>query len=189
MTTGATSELAPFQSYITLSTPGFVPLNSPGRCEVNGATRPLKYDEQEGYGIDGGRLTLIGTKFVHFEVEISIWTAAHWIEWQLFGLMLVPPPAIIGLPSVTMGIDHPKLRDVGINKVCLEDPGEWKASDSGLWTRTLKFIKWQQPRPRFAAVKEGPPGTSVAPVPLTAQQKINAALDAENAALRTQAGP
>ncbi len=181
-------KLIPRQRYITLAMAGLPPIASPGVCKITGAGRPLKFDEQEGYGMDGGWLKFHGTKFVHFEVEIQIWEDAHWLQWQLFSLLLAPPPKVLGVPAITLGIEHPILKDVGIDKVYCEDPGQWTlVSETGKWSRSIKFIKWVRGLPRENPALEGPPAIGVAAVPLTAQQKINATLDAENAALRAKA--
>lgn len=188
MTTGAVSPLVPSQRYITIAAVGFVPTPSPGVCVIRNAGRPLRIDRRDGYGFDGGRLTTLGTKINDFEVEIRIWEAEHWIQWELFELAMEPPKLVPGVPSFSLGIGHPILKAIKITNVVLEDPGAWEPGETGDWYRTLKFVVQQTPVLAGAAVLQGPPPTGPTVVPLTAQQKINAKLDAENAELRAKAG-
>lgn len=179
-----------FQRYVTLSYPGAPPIASPGVATITNAGRKMKIDRQEGWGTDGGRLVMTGTAIQDIQIGIRVWEDQHWIEWALFYQLLTLPillSKIPGAPVFSLSVDHPVLKELGIRNVVLEDPGFWVPGETGDWSRTLSFVLKQTPLPRLAAPKEGPPATGVAAVPLTAQQKINAALDSENAALRAKA--
>lgn len=177
-----------FQSYVVLSYPGAPPLPSPGVATITRAGRKMKIDKKEGYGTDGGRLVMTGTAIQDIQVEIRVWEDQHWIEWKIFYQLLTLPillAAIPGAPVFSLSIDHPVLRELGIRNVVLEDPGFWSPGETGDWTRTLSFVLKQTPIPRLAAPKEGPPATAtLVEPPQTATQKMNAAKDARNAALR-----
>ncbi len=183
--------LAPFRRYVVLSYPGAPPLASPGVATIMSAGRKIKIDKQEGYGIDGGRLVITGTAIQDIQIGIRIWEDQHHIEWAAFYQLLTLPTLlskIPGAPVFALSVEHPILSELGIRNVVLEDPGFWTPGESGDFSRTISLVLKQTPIPRLAATKEGPPGTgALAVVPLTAQQKINAALDAENAELRAKA--
>lgn len=191
MSTGIVSPLVPSQRYITLSIAGAPPVASPGVATIDTAGRKMRLEKTEGYGTDGGTVRMMGTAIQDISVGIRIWEPEHWLQWKLFFALLTLPITLSAIPNVpvpALSVDHPILSELGIRSVVLEDPGFWTPGETGDWTRTLSFVLKQKPIPRLALTKEGPPPiVSAAIVPLTAQQKINAALDAENAALRAKA--
>ncbi len=188
MSTGAVSPLIPNRRYIILSAVG-VSLASPGVAVIKGAGSPREWDVRKGYGYSGASLVFTGTGLSEFDVDLFLWEPEHWIQWEAFSVLLTNPPPPPGVLPVSLSIDHPILNKKPwlITKVVVKDISSWTVSDSGLWSLTIKFIQYRKPVVALLPPKEGPPGTGVAPVPLTAQQKINAALDAENAALRAKA--
>ncbi len=190
MTTGAVNPLIPKQTNIILSGMG-ISLASPGVAVIKGAGSPREWDTRKGYGYSGASLVFTGTSLSEFDVDILIWEDAHWVQWEAFAVLLTNPPPPPGVIPISLGIDHPILNKKPwlITKVVVKDVSSWEVSDTGLWNCTIKFIQYRKPKVALLPPKEGPPGTGVAPVPLTAQQKINAALDAENAALRAKAVP
>lgn len=190
MTTGAVNPLGliPSQRYITLSAAG-VSVPSPGVAKVKGAGTPRNWDIRAGYGFSGASLVFTGTGLAKFDVDIFLWEHEHWLLWEAFSVLLTNPPPPPGVLPFSLGIDHPALNKKPwlINKVVVEDVTSWEANDTGLWSLTIKFIQYRKPKPALLPPLEGPPGTGVTPAPLTAQQKINAGLDAENAGLRARA--
>jgi hypothetical protein len=182
--------LIPRRRYIILSAAG-VSLASPGVAKIKGAGSPREWDIRKGYGFSGASLVFTGTGLAKFDVDIFIWEDAHWVAWELFSALLTNPPPPPGVMPTSLGIDHPLLNKKPwlITKVVVEDISSWEVSDTGLWSLTISMLQYRKPKPAILPPLEGPPGTSVAPVPLTAQQKINAALDTENAALRAAAAP
>ncbi len=183
--------LSPVRRYIILSAAG-VSLPSPGVAKVRGAGSPRNWDIRQGYGVSGASLVFTGTGLAKFDVDIFMWEQEHWTLWQAFSALLTNPPPPPGVIPVSLGIDHPALNQKPwlITKVVVEDISSLEPNDTGLWSTTIKFIQYRKPKPALLPPLEGPPGSAVVPVPLTAQQKVNAALDAENAALRAKAaGP
>lgn len=189
MSTGVVSPLIPTQRYIILSAAG-VSLASPGIAKVKNAGSPRNWDIRQGYGISGATLVFTGAGLSKFDVDIFIWQPDHWLLWELFSVLLTNPPPPPGVLPTSLGIDHPKLNKKPwlITKCVVEDVTSWEENDTGLSSLTIKMIAYRKAKPALLPPLEGPPGTGVAPVPLTAQQRINASLDAENAALRAQAG-
>lgn len=188
MSTGVVSPLAPVQSYITLTAPG-LSLPSPGIARIKGAGTPREWDVRKGYGYSGASLVFTGTGLAKFDVDIFIWEPEDWLLWEAFSFLLTNPPPPPGVMPTSLSIKHPLLNKKPwlITKVVVEDVSSWDVNETGLWSLTIKFIQYRKPAPALLPPLEGPPGTGVAPVPLTAQQKINAQLDAENAALRAKA--
>ncbi len=188
MSTGVVSPLIPRGRFIILAAAG-VSLASPGVCTIKGAGSPRTWDIRKGYGYTGASLVFTGTSLSEFDVDITIWEPEHWALWEAFSVLLTNPPPPPGVLPVSLSIFHPILNKKPwlIDKVVVKDVSSWDVSDSGRWTTTIKFIQYRKPMVALLPPKEGPPGVGVAPVPLTAQQKINAALDAENATLRAKA--
>lgn len=191
MTTAATVPgIIPSRRYIILSGAG-ISLPSPGVAKVKGAGSPRNWDIRQGYGFSGASLVFTGTSLAKFDVDVFIWEPEHWLLWEAFSALLSNPPPPPGVIPVSLGIDHPILNAKPwlITKVVVEDISSWDVSDRGLWSTTIKFIQYRKPKPALLPPLEGPNGAGVVPVPMTAQQKANAALDAENAALRAKASP
>lgn len=182
------ARLIPSQRYIILSAPG-VSLPSPGVAKIKGAGTPRVWDIRKGYGFSGASLVFTGTGLAKFDVDVFIWEPEHWVLWEAFSLLLTNPPPPPGVIPTSLSIGHPILnkKPWNIEKVVVEDVTSWEVSDRGLWSLTIKFVQYRKPMPAILPPLEGPPGTTAVPVPLTAQQKLNAALDAENAALRARA--
>lgn len=187
MTTGAVDPagLTPSRRYIVLSAGG-ISLPSPGVAKVKGAGSPRNWDIRQGYGYSGASLVFTGTGLSKFDVDIFLWESGHWPLWAGFSALLTNPPPPPGVIPSSLAIDHPALNQKPwlITKVVVEDVTSWERNDTGLYSTTIKFVQYRKPKPALLPPLEGPPGTGVVAVPLTAQQKINAQLDAENAALR-----
>jgi hypothetical protein len=163
---------------------------SPGVAKIKGAGSPRDWDIRKGYGFSGASLVFTGTSLSEFDVDIFIWEPEHWLLWEAFSALLTNPPPPPGVLPTSLAIDHPLLNKKPwlITKVVVKDISSWEVSDLGLWSLSIKFIQYRKAMPALLPPLEGPPGAGVAPVPLTAQQKINAALDADNIALRAKAG-
>ncbi len=184
MSTGIVSPLIPNRRYIILSAAG-ISLPSPGVAVIKGAGSPREWDVRKGYGYSGASLVFTGTGLSEFEVDLFLFEPEHWAVWTAFAVLLTNPPPPPGVIPVSLGFDHPRVNRAPwfINKVVVKDVSSFETGDTGMESCTIKFIQYRKPVVALLPPKEGPPGASVVPVPLTAQQKINAKLDADNQAL------
>lgn len=180
--------LMPTRRYIILSAAG-VSLPSPGVAKIKKAGSPREWDIRKGYGFSGASLVFTGMGLAKFDVDLFLWTPSHFLQWEAFSVLLTNPPPPPGVLPTSLAIDHPILNKKPwlITKVVIEDVSTWDCNDTGLWSLTISFIQYRKALPALLPPLEGPPGASKVPVPMTAQQKLNAALDAENAALRAKA--
>lgn len=179
--------LIPSRRYIILSAAG-VSLPSPGVAKIKRAGSPRNWDIRKGYGFSGASLVFTGTGLAKFDVDLFLWEPEQFVLWEAFSALLTNPPPPPGVIPTSLSIDHPILNKKPwlITKVVVEDVSSWECNEYGLWSLTISFIQYRKAAPALLPPAEGPPGASKVPVPLTAQQKINAELAAENAALRAQ---
>jgi hypothetical protein len=192
MTTASdVARLTPSRRYIILSAPG-ISLPSPGVAKIKGSGAPREWDIRKGYGFSGASLVFTGEGLAKFSVDIFVWEPEHWILWEAFSALLTNPPPPPGTLPTSLSIDHPILNKKPwlITKVVVgsEGIGFWENDGLGLWSVTIPFVQYRKAKPAILPPLEGPPGTTAVAPPLNAQQKINAALDAENAELRARAG-
>lgn len=149
---------------------------SPGVAVVRGAGNPRNWDVRQGYGLTGATVIFTGVGLAKFEVDIFCWRNSHFEDWKKFAKKVLMAPASdaataanAGKKSLSMAITHPALNDppLSIKQVVVEDVTQWEQSPDagGLWSRTIKFLEYRQPKPALVKPFEGPPGSPLAVKP------------------------
>ncbi len=136
----------PQQPYIVLG-----PLQSPGVATVKGLDSPRNWDVQQGYGLSGAVVVYKGTGLAKFTVDIDLWLPEHFIEWNVFAVILAAPkPGLAG--GFALGILHPIVNGPphGITEVVVENVSQPVQSDTGKWTYTISFLQYRKPLPAIA---------------------------------------
>lgn len=140
---------------------------SPGIAEVVGAGSPRKLKPIEGYALSGGFVLFRGNKLAQFSVDIRLYTAQDWADWYAWKPLVDRVP--VGERAKALQIWHPHLEDLKISAVLVEDVSQPKQGENGVWTITIKFHEWREPKRELGK----PDAAKPAPVdPI--EQRINA---------------
>ena len=161
-------------------------LKSPGIATIRAAGSPRKFDIREGYGVSGGQVNFTGNGIPQFEVDIYIWTAAHWLDWRAFALILAKPgPGF--QPRFGVGISHPQLSvpPLDIHQVHILDVSQFVQDDEGGWECTIKFVEWRKPMEALGTTVAAIP--AIAKPPPTAQDAADRAIASKLATLNALA--
>ncbi len=168
----------PKQSYIVLGA-----MQSPGVATVRGLSTPREWDIRQGYGFTGAVVVYKGTSLAPFTVDIDLWLPEHFLMWNVFATVLVPP--LPGPAGFALGIKHPIVNGPphGITEVVVKDCSEPVQNDTGKWTYTLTLLPYKKPIPALARPIAAIPAAGV-PMP-TAQS--NAELEMQKLAAEAKA--
>jgi hypothetical protein len=147
----------PAQDYVTIAN---VP--SPGRATILGAGLKRTWEIRKGYGLSGATVVFTGADLAKFDIEIALWDAEHWIQWDLFAkAILAKPPT--ALAPVALGIQHPllNLEPLKITSIVVEEVTQFEEDDSGLWICKIKCIEYRAPMLALAKPKAAIPSAKV----------------------------
>jgi hypothetical protein len=135
----------PQQPYIVLGA-----MQSPGVATVKGLDSPREWDIRQGYGFSGATVVFKGTGLSKFSVDIDLWLPEHFILWNVFAAILVPP--LPGPAGFALGIQHPIINGPphGIHEVVVENVSQPVQSDLGKWTYTIAFLQYRKPLPALS---------------------------------------
>ena len=147
---------------------------SPGLCEVVGASSPRRWDELDGYGLSGARLRYKGLKLAYFSINIRLYSAQDWADWYAFKPITEKAP--LGKFAKSLDIFHPHLFDLGIASAVIENVSQATQTADGEWTIEIKFIEYRTPK-----VTIGTPDGAVATEADPVQAQIQQLLDQRNA--------
>lgn len=114
-------------------------VESPGICEIYGASSPRKWDEIEGYGWVGGLLVFHGLPLSKFSVRCTLYTDAHWEQWERFRRVVARPP--IGTRPRALSIEHPQLAELGITAAVVEEVYAAHQVGNGVWEIEISLIE------------------------------------------------
>jgi hypothetical protein len=117
-------------------------VDTPGLCEVTGASSPRKWDEQAGYAMTGAILIYRGNALARFTMRFKLYTLTHWTQWAAIRPLLLRAP--VGKRSHALDVDHPVLTEVGISQMVLEDVTAPEQVEDGVWQIELKCIEWRR---------------------------------------------
>lgn len=111
------------------------------KFQINGASRPYKWQSKDPAGVDGVTLTYRGKKKATFSIDFYIWTHDLYQQWINFS-----KPFLYKNQQKVTGVDisHPTLQNVGITQVICEELGALElVSDSELmWKVTVKLSEF-----------------------------------------------
>jgi hypothetical protein len=120
-------------------------VRSPGLIPLGGfdpGARKWKWDKKVGKGAQGGTSTYTGRPPAEgIKVKLHFWTAAHFLEWQLFLPLLKYDPTKKAAAAVS--IYYPSLTDIDVRAVVVESIVPPKAlAQSGLFEVEIEFSEF-----------------------------------------------
>lgn len=161
----------PRQPYVT-----FGPFKTPGVAKVRAPNSPRNWNVQQGWGLSGAVAIYTGAGLAKFVVDVFLWEATQFLEWQIFakGALEKPKPGL-GVGSA-MGIGHPVLNmsPWSIQSIVVEDVDGFEQSPTGLWACAIHCLEYRKPIPAVARPIAAIPAATI-PQP-TAQSAQEAAM-------------
>lgn len=121
---------------------------TPGITQLVGASGPLKWDEQVGYGYSGSFLIFRGSRLGRFATRSYLYTEQDWDDYHDF-LPTVRPPTQ-RYPKA-LEIWHPFLEDLKIKSAVPEEVKQPEEQDPGVYMWEVKWV--QHRRPKLTLVK------------------------------------
>jgi len=128
---------------------------SPGVAEIGDIKTKNEWDVKKGKGVYGSTLTFVGRPPSHFSVTFKLWTADHFVKWDLFRPLFKYDPAKKAIQAID--VYHPALADIELTSVVCEGVGAVHHEGGGLYTIVVDFIEFF-PAQKTSAV--GTPGGS-----------------------------
>lgn len=139
-------------------------VQSPGRADISGASRPYEWEIQQGYGLGGARTIYKGPGIAKPTLTVALWEPEHFVAWDAFEALLKPPTST---KPFAIGMAHPKLSAAKIAAVQVEDVGVPERQDNGIWLVIVKLVEYRPPLPALVtprgSVPAGEKGTPVTP--------------------------
>ena len=156
---------------------------SPGVCRISKGGLDFKWQQQSGYGVNGG-VTFIGQELTTFDCVFEFFRQdqiddfAAWQKKHLLPSLFVQKQLNSGfLPNTprpkALAVYHPSLAEVGINACVPTHIG--LLSETGVaskkWAKAVTFLHWRPPFVQLGKPKAPIPDTKkVAPTALDAAQ-------------------
>lgn len=145
---------------------------TPGIGVVVGASGPLKWDEQNGYGYSGAFLIFRGARLAHFEVRCSLYTVQDWEDYHSFLPTIKVPTQ--RFPKA-LDIWHPFLEQLGIKSVVPEEPKQPEGPDeTGVYVWTVKLAQYRRPKLTLVKPEASKDKQSTDPIDLEIEALIGA---------------
>lgn len=121
----------------------------PGKWTLTAAPKKFGWQIQKGFGLSGAFVFPIGDELVVPKFTISIWKSADYAVFrQVRKVLLKKPVFTLGgtLTSKALGIDHPELKDLGVDAVVVGAVNPMINDGTGLWEGEVEFIQWRPPK-------------------------------------------
>lgn len=131
----------------------------PGIALPRKASDPRKWDKRPGYGLSGATLIYMGDDLSQFSIDVSIWTQTQMDEFKIFYAKYLkraqPNTANISSTQVfapnirpkALGIFHPALAIISIDRVQVVDVTQFEQVADGLWGCTIELSVDRPPAP------------------------------------------
>lgn len=131
----------PQQDYIVLGG-----LTSPGRAEITDCAFERRYDVREPYGAAGGSTVWQGDSIKRAVVQISLWEASHFADWETFakGVLFKKPG------RVAYTVDHPVLKLIHFTECQVEKVTGFQQTDTGIWQCEIHLLEFRRPKPALS---------------------------------------
>jgi hypothetical protein len=136
-------------------------------AEVVGASSPRKWDEQKAYAQSGATVKYTGLGLARFSVQLRLYSAQDWADWDAFRHTVAKPPA--GTKPLALSIEHPHLEDLEIRAVVVEELMQPEQIDDGEWLIEIRFIEWREPKKALATPKGAKASPAQKPDPVEAK--------------------
>jgi len=160
----------------------------PGLARVEVTKGPArKTDTRSAAGSNGARLREKGLELVEATITLTLWTEAHWQEWERHSVAL-SRRVRTGLRRTAMDIAHPKLAALECFAVYVAEPGGLKDVKPGIKEVSIRVIQYLPPTNNTSRAVD-PPWFAAAPraTSATAADTRPAAPAAPDPAALTQA--
>lgn len=154
-------------------------VKSPGLCKLSNWKRAHEWDVKKGKGTLGAIVTFVGRPPAKGSIEFRLWTAQHFVDWDVFRALLKFDPSKKTIQAIPLY--HPALADLEISQVVTENIGAIEHQGQGLYTISVDLIEYFPP-PKRSAVgtptgskkRQDPnaPGTQTDPVSDALQKQI-----------------
>lgn len=161
---------------------------APGKWTLVSAPKVYGWDVRKGYGTSGATVVPVGDELVTAEFMVELWDPADYLLFKVFRSSFLKKP-LIGVPgaptSLALGIDHPELRELGVDSVVVKEINPLVGDAFGVWSTKVVFLQYRKPLPALskplAAIPDAAP-----PIP-TAQTALEQQIAAASAELQALA--
>lgn len=136
----------PFPGVNTITLAGKV---LPGQWVLQPGASEFVFQEQQGIGLSGATLRVIGDKLAHCVFTAFFWKDSDWDLFQpirkQYLTKAVYQQGTAGTYSI--GIVHPELNFLGITAVALAKTPWFTRTPQGKWYGSVEFIQYRKPKP------------------------------------------
>lgn len=122
----------------------------PGQWILLPGAAEFVFQEQQGIGLSGATLRVIGDKLAHAVFLARFWNVADWDAFQPIRKKYLTRAVYSqggGPGTYTIGIVHPELNFLGVTAVALAKTPWFVNAGKGLWTGQVEFIQYRKPKP------------------------------------------
>ncbi len=124
---------------------------SPGVSILEGAALARGWEKKKGVGTSGATSKYTGTDLASFSIKTLLWLPEHFAAWDTFSQLISREPSG---EAKALDIWHPALEDLGIVAVNLSELGQLvPENETGLFSVTVKFDQYREPKPALAVSK------------------------------------
>lgn len=121
----------------------------PGQWILQPGAAEFVFQEQQGIGLSGATLRVIGDKLAHATFLAIFWKESDWDRFQpirkKYLTRAVYKQGTAG--SYAIGIKHPELNFLGIVSVALAKTPWFTRTPQGKWYGQVEFIQYRKPKP------------------------------------------